>query len=98
MGRFDGREDGKGRKLNRDASLSLFSLALGVKMNILLYLPGLMLIYWKALGPTKLVLHLVGIGLVQVRSRRASLSLFFLRLHEPLYLMVPFSFLPFLHK
>ncbi|KAL7417347.1 glycosyltransferase [Mrakia frigida] len=44
----------------------LYSLALGVKMNILLYLPGLLLIYWKALGPIRLVLHLLLIVFIQL--------------------------------
>lgn len=43
------------------------SLALGVKMNILLYLPGLLLLYWKAVGPVKMLVNLALIALVQVR-------------------------------
>lgn len=39
----------------------------GVKMNILLYMPGLLVIYWKALGPAKMLVHLGLILLVQVR-------------------------------
>lgn len=50
------------------SDLSSFnSLALGVKMNILLYLPGLLVLYWKALGPIKMLLNLALIALVQVR-------------------------------
>ncbi|CDZ96769.1 glycosyltransferase family 58 protein [Phaffia rhodozyma] len=66
----------------------VFSLALGVKMNILLYIPGLLVLYWKALGPLGMISNAVKIGLVQILLPLP----FFLRSHPRQYLTSAFDF------